>query len=63
MLSTWPRVGILATDPTQWSVDKGQPMKPRGPRGTPCAPGLWERGLREIGSHKAGFCTEGLDEQ
>jgi hypothetical protein len=38
MLSTQPRVGIYATDPTRWGVHKQNPLT-RDPESTPCSPG------------------------
>ena len=55
MLSTRPRWASKPLTPLSWGlgemVDKGQPPT-WGPRVTPSAPGLWEKGLRERGSQE-----------
>ena len=53
-LSTRPRVGIWlcqATGPHSMGGEQGAALDTRGPRATPSAPELQERGQRKRGSH------------
>lgn len=52
MFSTEPQVGIQATDPNQWGLDKGQPTT-RDSRETPCSPGVM-RGKAEWSGEREG---------
>ena len=46
-LSTQPWVGIQASDPMDEGWTRGSLQNQKGPKVTPCSPGLWEKGLRE----------------
>jgi hypothetical protein len=63
MLSTWPQVGIYASDPTQQGVDKGHPQK-LGAWGNTLSPqGYGREGLGREVSTQARVCTAGSYDQ